>query len=62
MKKTYLLALSLVCGLGGNGLAQEAAKPLKAYIVSDAHFDTQWNWDVQTSINEYVNLNSATLL
>ena len=54
MKKTYLLALSLVCGLGGNGLAQEAAKPLKAYIVSDAHFDTQWNWDVQTSINEYV--------
>ncbi len=54
MEKTYLAALSLACGLGGNGLAQEAARPLKAYVVADAHFDTQWNWDVQTSINEYV--------
>lgn len=26
----------------------------KAYIVSNAHFDTQWNWDVQTSISQYV--------
>lgn len=26
----------------------------KAYLVSTAHFDTQWNWDVQRSISEYV--------
>ena len=24
------------------------------YMVSDAHFDSQWNWDVQRSINEYI--------
>ena len=32
-------------------LAQE--KP-KVYAVSNAHFDSQWNWDVQTSIRDYV--------
>lgn len=26
----------------------------KAYLVSNAHFDSQWNWDVQRSISEYV--------
>ena len=26
----------------------------KTYVVSNAHFDTQWNWDVQKSISEYV--------
>jgi len=31
--------------------AQE--KP-KAYLVSNAHFDSQWNWDVQTSIRDFV--------
>jgi Alpha-mannosidase len=24
------------------------------YMVSNAHFDTQWNWTVQTSISEYL--------
>ncbi|MDR1681905.1 MAG: discoidin domain-containing protein [Candidatus Symbiothrix sp.] len=24
------------------------------YMVSNAHFDTQWDWDVQTSIDQYV--------
>jgi alpha-mannosidase len=24
------------------------------YMVANAHFDTQWDWDVQTSINQYV--------
>lgn len=32
---------------------QSQKKP-KAYIVSNAHFDTQWNWDVQTSIDQYI--------
>jgi len=26
----------------------------KAYIVSNAHFDSQWNWDVQRSISEFI--------
>lgn len=26
----------------------------KAYLVADAHLDTQWNWDVQTTISRYV--------
>lgn len=37
--------------------AQEKAeeKPqTTAYLVADAHLDTQWNWDIQTTISEYV--------
>lgn len=38
--------------------AQETAKPTgptpTAYMVCDAHLDTQWNWDIQTTIKEYV--------
>lgn len=26
----------------------------RAYLVSNAHFDSQWNWDVQRSIREYI--------
>ena len=26
----------------------------KAYLVSNAHLDSQWNWDVQRTISEYV--------
>ncbi len=26
----------------------------KVYCVSNAHFDSQWNWTVQTSIDEYI--------
>ena len=29
-------------------------KEYKAYVVSNAHFDTQWNWTVQTSISQYL--------
>lgn len=32
---------------------QAQEKP-KVYLVSNAHFDSQWNWDVQTSIRDYV--------
>lgn len=31
-----------------------ADKEYKAYIVSNAHLDTQWNWDIRTTIDEYV--------
>lgn len=31
-----------------------AAAQEKVYCVSNAHFDSQWNWTVQTSIDEYI--------
>ena len=48
--KGWLIAA--LCAMGTTAMAQQTEK--KAYLVSDAHFDTQWNWDVQTSIREYV--------
>ena len=45
---TILLAFVLLDA--GNVCAQEV-KPEKkatAYMVADAHLDTQWNWDIQT--------------
>ena len=41
-----------------------ATKTAKVYTVADAHLDTQWNWDVQTTIKEYVwnTLNQNLLL
>lgn len=49
-----LLASALLCS--GSVCAQGAKqeKKAKAYMVADAHLDTQWNWDVQTTIKEYV--------
>jgi alpha-mannosidase len=29
-------------------------KQMKAYMVSDAHLDTQWNWDVQATIRDHI--------
>ncbi len=29
-------------------------KEMKAYMVADAHLDTQWNWDVQTTIRDHI--------
>ena len=48
--KKYLMLVFALCGTTIVGSAQEK----KAYIVSNAHFDSQWNWDVQTSIREYI--------
>ena len=46
-KRTILLAL-LFAATGLSPL--QAQKKYKAYIVSNSHLDTQWNWDVQTTI------------
>ena len=34
--------------------AQTDTPQAKAYLVSNAHLDSQWNWDVQKTISEYV--------
>ncbi len=33
---------------------QAQEKTSKAYMVADAHLDTQWNWDIQTTIKSYI--------
>lgn len=41
--------------IGGQLSAQTMiAKKAKVYAVADAHLDTQWNWDIQTTIKEYI--------
>lgn len=55
--KLSLAILSLALLSSGNAsFAQtdKQDKKAKAYMVADAHLDTQWNWDIQTTINEYV--------
>ena len=60
MKKTVIaLAALLLTGtaaMNAQALPSEESqeKTMTAYLVSNAHFDTQWNWDIQTSISEYV--------
>ena len=55
MKKIVTLGLALFMMSGGHAVAQQAdADKPKVYLVSDAHLDTQWNWDIQTTIKEYV--------
>lgn len=54
-KKYISLAAALLLAAHGSVLAQsETTEKAKAYLVSDAHLDTQWNWDIQTTIKEYV--------
>ncbi len=54
--KTRLIAGAMMLAVvGGQVSAQTVApKKAKAYMVADAHLDTQWNWDIQTTIKEYV--------
>ena len=33
---------------------QAVEKEYKTYLISTAHFDTQWNWDVKESIEDYL--------
>ena len=47
MLTTLVLGLTLA-----NTQAQD--KQLKAYMVADAHLDTQWNWDVQATIKHHI--------
>ncbi len=48
--KKILAAMFAALSLGTAHAQQE----FKAYVVSNAHFDSQWNWDVQTSIDDFV--------
>lgn len=58
MKTARLLlpAFLLLFCLSGQGVkAQPAGSDTPtAYLVADAHLDTQWNWDIQATIKDYV--------
>ena len=47
-KILFLIAMSMM------SLTAYAKEHTKVYMVSNAHFDSQWNWDVQRSISEYI--------
>lgn len=55
-RKACILACSALLALVGSNLSAQSTmqKNAKAYMVADAHLDTQWNWDIQTTIKEYV--------
>lgn len=48
------VAVALLCATVLGVQAQENGKKYKGYLVSNAHFDTQWRWDVQRSIDEFL--------
>ncbi len=48
--KKLLIVICLITSVG----AFSQPKEKSVYMVSNAHFDTQWCWTVQTSINEYL--------
>ena len=63
VKKLVILMVAMVMGLqmqaqqpheNGNANNSSSNNKVKAYMVADAHFDTQWNWDIQTSLREYL--------
>lgn len=54
MRKILFILLITIFGYQALGYGQEKCK---AYVVANSHLDTQWNWDVQTTIN--VNLKNT---
>ena len=53
-KVSYMKRFTLLPILLCLSVASSAQEQPKAYLVGGAHFDSQWNWDVQTSISEYI--------
>lgn len=53
-KRLIAMALASCLGCGVSHAQNGADKKMTAYMVADAHLDTQWNWDIQTTIKRYV--------
>ena len=49
-----LLAVIAASTVTGSAQSADTEPQAKAYLVSNAHLDSQWNWDVQRTISEYV--------
>lgn len=55
MKKLFpLMAMGLTLGVASVQAQDNGKKTMTAYMVSDAHLDTQWNWDVQATIKTHI--------
>lgn len=54
--KIILIVLIGLTSLPGQVRSQEGAgaKTKALHVIGTAHFDTQWQWTIQTSINEYI--------
>ena len=52
MGKTHLIAGAVMLAVAGGQLSAQtvAPKKAKAYMVADAHLDTQWNWEDRKSV------------
>lgn len=58
MKRLTIIAISVAAAIAQPADAAENATPQsgkpRVYLVADAHLDTQWEWDIQTTISQYV--------
>lgn len=54
MKGIIRIILPLACLLASVFSASAQADKKTLFLISNTHLDTQWNWDVKTTINEYV--------
>lgn len=52
--KLIAMALASCLACGTTNAQDNGDKKMTAYMVADAHLDTQWNWDIQTTIKQYV--------
>ena len=49
MKNKLLLTLLVVCPMVYGQANKETL-----FLISNTHLDTQWNWDIKTTVNEYI--------
>jgi len=56
LSKSLLISVIGLSALCGQAWSQDGsnAKNKALHVVGTAHFDTQWQWTIQTSINEYI--------
>ena len=54
MKRILLLTAAASLLSAAAVPAQTSEKPYTAYMISNAHLDTQWNWDVKQTIGEFI--------
>lgn len=52
--KRLLIATVAAVAATVSATASDAENRPRVYLVSDAHLDTQWEWDIQTTISRYV--------
>lgn len=54
VKKKIIISMLLALSGVSNTCIWAQADQNTLFLISDTHLDTQWNWDVKTTINEYV--------